>query len=546
MKIVSFRICGFRSILDTGWRNLSPDNVTVLVGQNESGKSSILEALATTFGKVSVTEDDIRTDGTTPSVELKLEIEKQDIEVIKNDLEEEGFHTAQIEVALKFFEGLKEPLHVSFDWERANVEEDGTNKTEFEGRIIYENLILADQLSAAVPKETEHDDDAAAASSQPSTGEQKPATNIETATKNSELTVTKLTNTLDLVTPMFIYFDHSRGQLPSQIDIVKTKFGYRLEGEGSSAANNFLRVAGLKLKDLVEGSERQASSLLKKANNEVTKDFASFWSQTIGRSEKLQLECELRAYPAGTPEKAGHQYLVFWINDGSETKLYPKQRSLGVRWFTAFYLQFKATEKRRSDYKRLFLLDEPGSNLHSKAQSDVLRLINQLSKDIAVVYSTHTPHLVEYDKLYRVLAVQRIGEDVNNPTEVIPALELGTASSDTLSPVLNAMGVDLSSQEVIRKRNNVLIEEPSGFYYLTAFWEVTDQKQDAHFIAATGVNKIPALANMFLGWGLEYVVVTDDDSAGRRVYNELKKNLFADDEELASQKMLKIKCNSKN
>ena len=45
MILKSFRIKNYRSIVDTGWNNLSPDNVTALIGQNESGKTSVLEAL---------------------------------------------------------------------------------------------------------------------------------------------------------------------------------------------------------------------------------------------------------------------------------------------------------------------------------------------------------------------------------------------------------------------------------------------------------------------------------------------------------------------
>ena len=45
MKLTAFRIRNFSSIVDTGWQNLSPDNITCLIGQNESGKTSVLEGL---------------------------------------------------------------------------------------------------------------------------------------------------------------------------------------------------------------------------------------------------------------------------------------------------------------------------------------------------------------------------------------------------------------------------------------------------------------------------------------------------------------------
>ena len=201
----------------------------------------------------------------------------------------------------------------------------------------------------------------------------------------------------------------------------------------------------------------------------------------------------------------------------------------------SFYLS-KASEKSKN--KRIFLLDEPGANLHSKAQGDVLKLINKLGKDTStVIYSTHSPQMLEYSKLFRVHAVQRHGEQDDSPSVIIDAHRLGTASTDTLSPILTAMGADLSSHQVIRKTNNVLIEEMSGYYYLTSFWKLTNTQQEAHFIAATGVNKIEALANMFLGWGLDFMVAIDDDKQGREAFKSIKRELFGEDDKVASKKL---------
>src|SRR5436853_259942 len=45
MKLKKFRVYNYKSIQDSGWCYLSGDNITILAGQNESGKTSILEAL---------------------------------------------------------------------------------------------------------------------------------------------------------------------------------------------------------------------------------------------------------------------------------------------------------------------------------------------------------------------------------------------------------------------------------------------------------------------------------------------------------------------
>src|SRR2546423_5513603 len=43
MKLTAFRIQRYKSILDSGWIEVSP--LTVLVGKNESGKTTVLRAL---------------------------------------------------------------------------------------------------------------------------------------------------------------------------------------------------------------------------------------------------------------------------------------------------------------------------------------------------------------------------------------------------------------------------------------------------------------------------------------------------------------------
>ncbi|MCK4630643.1 MAG: AAA family ATPase, partial [Bacteroidales bacterium] len=84
MKLTGFRIQNFRSIIDTGWTYLSPDNITGLIGQNESGKTSILEAL-NSFYTGTISEDILRSDLSLPCVHCIFEIVKVDVEKELNE-----------------------------------------------------------------------------------------------------------------------------------------------------------------------------------------------------------------------------------------------------------------------------------------------------------------------------------------------------------------------------------------------------------------------------------------------------------------------------
>lgn len=75
MKLTAFRIKNFRSIVDTGWQSLSSDNITCLIGQNESGKTSVLEGLKVFYTGV-ISEDVLRSDLSLPEVSCRFAIPK--------------------------------------------------------------------------------------------------------------------------------------------------------------------------------------------------------------------------------------------------------------------------------------------------------------------------------------------------------------------------------------------------------------------------------------------------------------------------------------
>ncbi|MCF8391069.1 MAG: AAA family ATPase, partial [Bacteroidales bacterium] len=77
MKLSAFRIRNFRSIIDTNWTRLAPDNITALIGQNESGKTSILEAL-NSFSTQVITVDMLRSDQSLPIISVEFQLDKKE------------------------------------------------------------------------------------------------------------------------------------------------------------------------------------------------------------------------------------------------------------------------------------------------------------------------------------------------------------------------------------------------------------------------------------------------------------------------------------
>lgn len=537
MQLVSFRIKNFRSIVDTGWVRFSPDNITALVGQNESGKTAILEALAVTFSQDQIGADDFRHGDPDPEIWVKTRHLSSEIDEALSKMTDERVAAL---MRRELGEGDVEAL-----WHFPSTKyDDGDVTTAYHlTKPDFSNIkdALEQQLvveaPAAVPVESTPPPPAQSAlptqtTPKSTTTEAPQETPAQMAEKLLESVFTEFEKNLYTTTPTVVLFQEDSGLLPDRIDVID--FG--LKGAGSTAALNFLAVAEIDLRVLVASDTRSRAAILRKANQKVTEEFLAFWTQTIGKKSSLELECSIHHYPA-EHEKVGKTYLEFLISDGA-TPLYPKQRSRGTRWFISFFLQLQATALRGR--KRVFLLDEPGANLHEKAQSDVLSLLDKISTTIPVIYSTHSPHLISYDRIHRILAVERDPDTPGHPTRIIDSHSLGAASIDTLSPILSTMGVALSRQTAIKQSNNVLLEELSAYYYLRAFWMLTGSTQEAHFLAATGASNLPQLANLFLGWGLDFVVVVDDESSGRAVYKALKRDLFLDREDWAKSRMLRI------
>lgn len=523
MLLTKFRIQNFRSIEDSGWVPLSEDGVTAIVGMNESGKTSLLEALACTLGDTNIESTDLRFGRPTSEIHLEFALSAADLSTIVAK-----WPTSQKQVATRYFSEQKNRFHSRFYW----VLEDGA----FNGYMDRNLESLYERLEQSKDSATRIGEAVALVADAINKEDRKSTEKTESLKDLVRDFSAELQASLSELEPTVVLFSDDTGLLPDSIDISAE---WRLKGAGAIGARNFLTVAGIDLKKLVEGSDIERVNLLKRATKQITQDFGGFWSQNIGSGQSLQLECEIQSKRETSGAEAGKPYLSFWITDGVN-RLHPSQRSKGLRWFLSFYLQLRASETQKR--KRIFLLDEPGANLHETAQADVLKLINKISQNlVGVLYTTHSPHLIEPKRFHRIITVERATDNDESPTIIKNVLrDASSCASETLSPIYTKMGVDFWRQTVIDRSGNVLLEEPSSYFYIKAFWKLTLSKKTASFIACTGVNNIPQMAYMFTGWGLGFSVVVDDESSGRSVFNELKKELFGNDDQQARNRLLKI------
>lgn len=502
MRLQAFRIKNFRSIVDTGFQDLSPDGISLIVGQNESGKSSILEGI-NAFETAVITEDDIRSNGLLPEITCIFKFES--FQELLNILPKEKVLPKNLK---KVFDKLGHCLALTRTWTSEDYED---------GELSIENTEMQSLFDV---EEDESEEEAV---------ETTEAVTVSTEPIPAALTKEEFVSEAFKYLPMVDMFEDN-SLLPPTIDLADL-VKKNLKADGYEGAKNFLLIADIKAEDLQNPqSVRIVEDMLEAKSRKVNTELQKYWHQTVGKKDKIEVVVELKNHTSTTEGKQGQPYLTFWIRD-KNGRLSPVQRSKGVKWFISFYLKLEATAKRGAS--RIFLIDEPGANLHAKAQKDILSIFEKQKDNLQIIFTTHSPYLLDIDKVYRVHAVERTDtEDDKSETKVIPFHKLGSASVDTLLPLYTNMGVDASQQTIISKQNNVLLEEISAFFYLKAFWTLFNRSETVHFLPATGCPNLPLLANLMLGWGLSFSVVLDDEPHGRKVFKELKESQVCKEENL--------------
>jgi hypothetical protein len=298
--------------------------------------------------------------------------------------------------------------------------------------------------------------------------------------------------------------------------------------EGYKAARNFLSLAQLDYTFFQQPSSRILKQKIENLNHTLTHNFHDFWQQSIGRNNKIHIQFELDHYNASYEGKAGKPYLEFWIKDEGE-RLYPKQRSRGVRWFLSFYMELKASANI-SDRQMVLLVDEPGVSLHARAQEDVLKVFEDIKDKIQIIYTTHSPHLVEINKLHRVLAVQRDDLDsLRSTTRILDPLQLSSASPDTLTPLQSILGNPMGGEGFSSKRINLIVNDTGSFYMLNAIILLMGFSGKICVIPSTNVSSIPLLCNIMMGWGMDFAVLLFENDDEIQMAELLKNSVFKTD-----------------
>jgi predicted ATP-dependent endonuclease of OLD family len=187
-------------------------------------------------------------------------------------------------------------------------------------------------------------------------------------------------------------------------------------------------------------------------------------------------------------------------------------------WFFSFLAAFS---EYRGKGKMILLLDEPGLGLHAAAQGDLLRFIDErLAPEHQVIYTTHSPFMVDATRLQRVRTVEDIdGEGTKISADVL------SMSKDTRFPLQAAFGYELA-QTLFLGPNNLVVEGPADYLYIQVMSghlrSIGKIGLDSHWVIVPvgGLDEIPTFVAL-LGAQLNVAVVFDVASGGTQKVNSL-------------------------
>ncbi len=512
------RIKNFKSIKDSGEINFS-DKVFVLAGQNESGKSSILEALN------AYESEDFDRDN------LNFEEEEN------GNLKQEVSCTYSIEDHSLFVDDLIGKLCEEFliEEETDFIDIDKLNPIkEYTVTKIYdhENKSLSISVNSStfgILKSAIKTKESVEQVDDKEIKKKIPIIDID-SDKN------KTSSVFFLVSPLIVLFNTFSDLLPDKI-LVSDLEDQNTLAKGYNAVRNLEKLLN---KDFVSISKLQRSHKNSTTSAEVenlSKKFQGAWKQRIHEDGVLKIgfmieneNVDGQAVPT----------IYFSIETKDKVQLEPRKRSKGMIWFLSAWLDLKS---REDGIELVVLYDEPGLYLHIKAHKDILELFDELkSKGHQVIYSTHSPSLINTSSLNNIGLVL----NTKNEGTIVEGLTTSKINTkykqDALQPIAEAMGLEPLKDFSILSKNNVLLEGISDFWYFQSMAKLLNRNIDYKFVPGIGIagQNIFHLISFCIGYGLNWVLIMDNGNNPKNAREELKKNIFDDNENNTNEKIYLI------
>lgn len=469
MRLTKARIREYKSVWDSGEFQLG--DITCLVGKNEAGKTALLEALQRINPlNTEDAEFDVTTDYPRSEVEdYRIAVERgqrKPTEVVTATYELEDSDLA---------EAIEEFGTAAFPSKQLSLTKDYSNERKFlfdaNEEAALQHIFKGAELPSSVLENLKATKSASQALDVLADAEE---TTEVSALKKKLGDMAKdgfphlIYNTyLHKRVPKFLYF----AELNQMTGAENIPALAKRKKDGTLKPSDYpllglLELARLNVEEIQAATRTQdVINKLEGAGNTLGRRVLKYWSQNRHLQTRFDLRPGLEEDPPELRNGMNVYAQIYNTRHMVTTNL--GTRSRGFVWFFSFLAWYN--QIRQNGENVVLLLDEPGLSLHGKAQADLLRFFDE-EIEHQLVYTTHSPFLVDPRRFDRALIVQDRGIDA---TDELSRDEDGTkvlqdvleASEDSLFPLQGALGYELY-QTLFVGPNNLVVEGVSDLFYL--------------------------------------------------------------------------------
>jgi len=336
----------------------------------------------------------------------------------------------------------------------------------------------------------------------------------------------------DKLVPTILYFPNFLFDFPDKIYLETTESDeekhafYRLVvqdildslGTGTNLETHILARS----KSVEKSDQKSLESLLLNMGRHVTSVVFDAWNKIF----HMQFQKKEIIITHDSDAK-GKYYLEFKLKD-VDGYYRINERSLGFRWFFVFLLLTQYRGFRKGSPKNvLFLFDEPASNLHPSAQNQLLNSLDKLTENSMVIYTTHSHHLINAKWLEGAFVVRNEGLDYNDEINSYNAkktkiiidnyrrfAEKHPNQTSYFQPILDVL--DYAPSQLGAVPNVTMLEGKNDFYTLNYFSEIIlEDKRAMKFLPGKSSSSLEIIIALYLGWGINFVVLLDSDKEGK-------------------------------
>ncbi len=581
MRLIRFKVTNYRSVVDSGW--VDAERVTALIGVNELGKTNLLLPLwklnPAREGEINPTSDypkgnyaavrnnpgayafitaafDCSEDA--PRLSALSKIDRKHLGVVEISRFYDGHYEIGFPDYLQRARIPAQEIRSALEKARSEISAiwplmkevavkaeilsalDRALETEARQFVLADLEALIEPLSAALPPAP-----APASLIVPRFAQLldslKAKADELTASRPEE--IPEIFNLLIEKLPRFVYYSNY-GNLDSEIYLPHVVQNLRRDDLGAREAAkartlrvlfNFVALQPEEILELgrdfrdqqgfepteadiaaVAAKKRDRTILLNAAGSNLTRSFRDWWRQGNYTFEF----------------QADGDHFRIWVSDSRRPeKVELEDRSSGLQWFVSFYLIF-LVESSRDHRNAILLLDEPGLSLHPLAQRDLSAFFDSLSQTSQIVFTTHSPFLVDADALDRVRKVYA-GEDGSTKASADLRGGGGDASKNGAAYAIHSALNMSVAESILFGCHPVVVEGPSDQHYLSAIKTLLiggdriSPKRELVFPPSHGARNAKVVASILTGRDEVFpVVLFAGDEAGKRTARELENGLY--------------------